>query len=158
MKVWCVRADSGQYAGEFLQKGFVGIGWLPQVNLLTVANRQLLRSLYQATYSHVSSPVVIGQQVGQIARFLWDMRAGDYVVTPDGGGRIFCGIVQLDAYAYFDGNDSCPYRHRKRVVWAKAGIMRRECPPSVQKSLRSVLTVFQVSSQEHPMDWIENAF
>ena len=147
MKVWCVRADGGRYIPQFLRFGFIGIGWLPQVNLLVVTDRQDLYSLYAEAYPGVSSRVVMGQQVGQIARFLLEIQSGDYVVSPRRGGQLYYGVVQ-GGYLYANGTDGCPYRHRKPVVWGHTVLKRQTCPLSLQKSLRSILSVFSVSPVE----------
>lgn len=80
--VWCVRAEFGRYAEHFVRGEYVGIGWLPDVDLSGVRAREELYPLYRQAYPHDTSSVVIGQQVGQIARFHSDMRTGDYVITP----------------------------------------------------------------------------
>ena len=80
--VYCVRAESGTYTKHFVDGGYVAIGWLDNDDLSQVTTRDELYPLYKAEYPADTSNIVIGQQVGQIARFLLEMQAGDYVITP----------------------------------------------------------------------------
>jgi len=80
--VWCVRAEYGTYTQHFVTGGYAGIGWMPDVDLSLVAKRDDLYPLYRQAHPEDTSNIVIGQQVGQIARFLLEIRPGDYVITP----------------------------------------------------------------------------
>jgi predicted Mrr-cat superfamily restriction endonuclease len=82
-KVWCVRADGGRYAEHFVHGGYAAIGW-EQISqdLSFVGTKDELYDLVRQAYPSVRSPIVIGNYVGQIARFLLEMAAGDYVITP----------------------------------------------------------------------------
>ena len=82
MNVFCVRADFGTYAKSFVAGGFVAIGWMPKTDLSAIATRDELYPLYKAEHPDDTSNIVVGQQVGQIARFLLEMKTGDYVITP----------------------------------------------------------------------------
>ncbi len=68
--VWCVRAEFGTYTQAFVDGGYVAIGWMPELDLGTVRSRDSLYPLYKQAYPKDTSNIVIGQQVGQIARFL----------------------------------------------------------------------------------------
>ncbi len=57
------------------------LGGSLRLDLSTVTSRDELYPLFKAAYPDDTSNIVIGQQVGQIARFLLEMRAGDYVIT-----------------------------------------------------------------------------
>ena len=98
------------------------------------------------TFEHWLSPYVIGQQVGQVARFLFDMRPNDFVLTlgirPE---YVHWGVVE-DGNVYFIPNapDGCPYAHRRPINWAKDPIQRSELSVPLQYSLRSSLTIFLV--------------
>lgn len=80
--VFCVRAEFGRCTKSFVEGGYVAIGWIPDVDLSTVTARDDLYPLYKAAHPQDVSNIVIGQQVGQVARFLLEMKAGDYVLTP----------------------------------------------------------------------------
>jgi len=104
IELYCVRADFGKYTQQFIKGNYVGIGWLPQHDLFDIKSRDELYPLYKATYPNDKSNVVIGQQVGQIARFLLEIKAGAYVITPAQNTEyIYYGIIDENAY-YFSNN------------------------------------------------------
>jgi predicted Mrr-cat superfamily restriction endonuclease len=105
--VWCVRADFGKYTAQFLEGGYCGIGFMQgELSLAGVTNREELRALYQSE-NPADSPFVVGQQVGQMARFLLEMKAGDYVLTPAADTEwLQFGVVAADpSYKFVIGED-----------------------------------------------------
>ena len=99
IELYCVRADFGTYTKHFIDGNYVAIGWLPNNDLSTITTREQLYPLYKAEYPNDTSNVVIGQQVGQIARFLLEMKTGDFVVTPAQNTEfIYHGIVEPNSY------------------------------------------------------------
>jgi predicted Mrr-cat superfamily restriction endonuclease len=147
--VWCVRAKFGEYTQHFVKGGYVAIGWLYERDLSTVRTRDELYPLYRAAYPEDESNVVVGQQVGQIARFLLEVRAGDIVVAPDADSDLlYFGEVQADpSYFHWTGEDGCPFRHRRRTEWVKKPLRRSELSVPLQNTLRSSLTVFAVPAE-----------
>ena len=119
IELYCVRADFGTYTKQFIDGGYVAIGWLPNNDLSDIRTRDELYPLYKAEYPQDKSNVVIGQQVGQIARFLLEIKEGDYVITPQNTESIYYGTVEPNAYYFADNSDGCPYLHRKKVKWNK---------------------------------------
>ncbi len=75
--IYCVRADFGKYTAEFIKGGYVAIGWLGYDNLSQLQTREELYPLYKKDYPNDTSNVVIGQQVGQIGRFMFEITTGD---------------------------------------------------------------------------------
>ena len=148
--VWCVRAEFGTYTSQFVGGGFVGIGWMPGVDLSQITSRDELYPLYKQAHPDDTSNIVIGQQVGQIARFLLEIQAGDYVITPAADTEwLHHGQVGPDpSYFYAAGDDGCPYRHRRRVTWAKERLNRGDFSVPFQNTIRSSLTVFAVSQRD----------
>lgn len=148
--LYCVRAEFGTYTKYFIEGNYVAIGWLPRTDLSAIASREELYPLYRNEYPSDTSNVVIGQQVGQIARFLLEMKAGDYVITPAQNTEfIYYGIVQENAYYFADGSDGCPYLHRKRVKWHREPVQRSQFSVPFQNSIRSSLTVFYISHKKN---------
>lgn len=149
-QVWCVRADYGTYTRNFLEGGFAGIGWFPETDLSNVRTREELYPLYKTAHPEDTSPLVIGQQVGQIARFLHEIREGDYVITPaQESETLHYGVVGPDpSYFFVAGGDECPYRQRRRVTWSKNPLERSSLSVPFQNTLRSSLTVFWISQQD----------
>lgn len=146
-RVWCVRADGGRYTKVCIIGGFTGIGWDQIGDLSPASSRDDLYPIYRSAYPHDTSNIVIGQQVGQLARFLFDIKAGDTVITPDGDGeQLWYGVVDPDPSYFHQPNDpSCRYGHRRRVTWSKQPMMRSGLSVPLQNTLQSSLTVFGVS-------------
>ena len=148
--VWCVRAEFGTYAEYFLKGGYVAIGWIEDTNLSKIKTREALYPLYKKEHPDDTSNIVIGQQVGQIARFLLEIQAGDYVMTPATDTELlYYGKMAEDpSYFYGSANDGCPYLHRRRVAWASQPVKRSSFSVPFQNTMRSSLTVFSVSQRE----------
>ena len=148
--VFCVRADFGTYTKYFVDGGYVAIGWIPDTNLSSITSRNELFPLYKSAYPQDTSIIVIGQQVGQISRFLLEMKANDYVITPAADTEwLHYGMLAADpSYFYAAVGDGCPYRHRRRVEWAKDRLRRGDLSVPFQNTIRSSLTVFAVSQRD----------
>ena len=88
--------------------------------------RDELYPLYKAAYPEDKSNIVIGQQVGQITRFLCEIQAGDYVMTPAADTEwLHYGKVGPDPSYYFAPADqACPFPHRRHVEWSKDRLKR----------------------------------
>lgn len=157
--IWCVRANFGAYTQKFLDGGYVGIGWMPDVDLSGVRTKEELYPLYRETYPDDKSNIVVGQQVGQIARFLLEIRPGDYVITPAGDTeRLYYAVMPNDpSYFYATASDGCPYRHRRRVEWIKQPLTRGDFSVPFQNTMRSSLTVFAVSQRQEFLSAIGRA-
>lgn len=148
--VYCVRAEYGTYTEAFVNGGYVAIGWLYTDDLSEVRSKQELYPLFTAAYPEQTSNIVIGNKVGQIARFLFDIQPGDYVVTPArDSDYLHYGVVQDSPYSYFTGNDSCPFPHRRSVKWAKHPAQRGAFSVPFQNTSRSLLTVFNIKHRKN---------
>lgn len=149
-ELFCVRANYGQYTEQFLKGGYVAIGWLATTSLLNVKTREELKELYVKQNPSEKSEYVIGQQVGQIARFLFEIKKDDYVITPSPDTDfIHYGIIKDGAYFYGGTEDGCPYPHRKKVEWHKHPVRRAEFSVPFQNTIRSSLTVYSISHKNH---------
>ena len=150
VELYCVRADFGTYTNHFLEGNYIAIGWLSDTDLAKIKSRDELYPLYKRDHPDDKSNVVIGQQVGQIARFLLEIKPGDYVITPARDTEfIYYGIVEEKAYFFSDGKDGCPYLHRKRVKWNKKPIQRSQFSVPFQNTIRSSLTVFYINHKKN---------
>jgi restriction system protein len=148
--LWCVRAEFGTYTSHFVSGGYVAIGWMPDNDLSAVTTRDELYPLYRVAHPKDTSKLVIGQQVGQIARFLLEMKVGDHVITPAADtewlhhGKL-TGGPSSPSYYYAAGDDGCPQRHRRHVAWAKDRLRRGDLSVPFQNTIRASLTVFAIS-------------
>lgn len=150
-ELYCVRAEFGTFTEQFVSGGYVSIGWLPKNDLSDIKHKDELYPLYKAEYPKDISNVVIGQQVGQIARFLFDIKPGDFVITPaKDTDYIFYGIVEENPYYFVTSpEDACPYKHRKKVKWVINPIQRSQFSVPFQNTIRSSLTVFYIAHKKN---------
>lgn len=148
--IWCVRADYGTYTNQFVNGGYVAVGYGLSSSLANVTTREELTTLYKAAHPDETSNLVVGQQVGQVARFLLDMKEGDYVVTPAADTEwLHYGRVTNKGYWFDEGkSDGCPYPHRKGIEWHKEKLSRSAFSVPFQNTIRSSLTVFAISQQD----------
>jgi restriction system protein len=149
--VWCVRAENGLFSKSFVEGGYIGIGWLRNVDASHVQSRDELYPIYKQTHPEDRSNIVIGNRVGQIARFLLEIKAGDYVITPAADSEsLHYAVVAEDPSYFFEPHpsDGCPYTQRRRVTWSPRRLSRGEFSVPFQNSIRSMLTVFSISRQE----------
>lgn len=143
-----VRSNYGQFTPHFLNGGYAAIGWLEDTDLSNIVSRDELKPIYKKYYPNDTSNVVIGQQVGQISRFLHELQAGDYILTQSvNSDHMHYGIVEGDYYHAKDSQDGCPFLHRKKVEW-KEEVPRNIFSVPFQNTIRSSLTVFYVSQHE----------
>lgn len=146
--VFCVRAQFGQYAPAFINGGYIAIGWLDKTNLGDVKPGDLdkLRELYLIRHPTVSS-LSLGQNVGQIARFLFEIQPGDIVVSPTLENEKLA-VGKVTGGYYFEADSACPFPHRKPVEWCKETVLRSTLSIPLQNTLRSSLTVYHVSRSD----------
>ncbi|MGD9364715.1 MAG: restriction endonuclease [Desulfobacteraceae bacterium] len=150
MEIYCVRAEFGTYAQLFIDGGYAAIGWIPETDLSEIKTRDELYPLYKKAHPNDTSNVVIGQQVGQIARFLLEIQAGDYVIVPASNTEfIYYGVVEKNPYYYSADSDSCPYPHRKKIKWNTEPVQRSLFSVPFQNTIRSSLTVFKINHKKN---------
>lgn len=149
--LYCARADFGRFAKAFIDGGYIAIGWISEKSLSEVKSRDELYPIYKAAHPEDTSNIVVGQQVGQIARFLLEIKAGDYVITPDLNTELlYYGIIEPDpSYFYAPGDNVCPFPHRRKIKWHKEPVKRSIFSVPFQNTIRSSLTVFAISQREH---------
>lgn len=153
--VYCVRADYGKYVNYFLRGGYAAIGWEIERDLSDMTSIEDIRAVYQQTHPNEKA-ILADQHVGQIARFLFQLKSGDYVITPTRDTeQIYYGVVEREpAYYYNQRQDGCPFPHRKKVRWNTNPVNTGEFPDAFQSSLRSLMTVFAIPHKESFLETI----
>lgn len=145
-ELFCVRANYGQYAEQFIKGGYVAIGWFEEDLLSSITNRVKLEEMYKQKHPEDKSQYVIGQQVGQIARFLFEMKPGDYVITPASETEyLYWGKLKDEPVKHVKPDDGCPFANRRSVEWSKIKLQRNQFSVPFQNTIRSSLTVFYIS-------------
>jgi predicted Mrr-cat superfamily restriction endonuclease len=147
--IFCVRANFGQHADHFKEGGYVAIGWFHDHDLGSICDREGIQRIYAHHHPWDTSPYVIGQQVGQVSRFLFEIKVGDFVVTPTANtDLVYWGVVKDHAYEFVAApSDGCPWQHRRPVEWNPEPVRRSLFSVPLQNTMRSSLTVFQIGQK-----------
>lgn len=144
--VHMVRAEGGKYAHAFKSGGYVAIGWFEDQDLAAVLqtnDKEALKTLYQQYYQEPSN-VRVGQNVGTIWRFLTEVKADTYVVTPtDDSSKLLVGKVTGEYY-FAEGAVDSPLPHRKKVTWYAEPLYRNTLSIPTQNTVGSLLAVFKI--------------
>ncbi len=145
-KVFVVRADFGRHTEAFRDNGYAGIGWFTQdPSGIDTGNKELLKRLYKKEYPK-DAFMRMNQNVGQIFRFVNEIREGDVVISPFDNGTLLIGRIESDLY--FESDKTSPYPWRKKVKWLSKVIDRHEFSVPVQNTLRSSLTCFRIEAAD----------
>lgn len=138
-RVFVVRADGGRLTEAFRTGSYVAIGWL-DLPVESLTSREAIRQEYVPRYPK-QSPITHGGNVGQIHRFLNEIKPGSVVLTPFGNGNpdVLVGVVTGAPYRA-SGEE---YALRLPVAWNAKPINRRSLRTQVRNTLGSLLTVFE---------------
>lgn len=128
---------------EFLIKNIVAIGWPGIGDLSQCKSRDDIKEILQ-TYYKYSSPQSLGQSAGNIYRFIFELKAGDYVIVPD-GSVVYIGMVKSPyKYDASVASDKEGYPHQRDVTWLyeKKAIARNLLTGRVYDSLKGQQTIY----------------
>ncbi|MEM6630451.1 MAG: restriction endonuclease [Bacteroidota bacterium] len=143
MNVFVVRADFGSHTHAFKENGYAGIGWFEEA--LPDFKKETILTAHRTKFPDDSDGRTY-QNSGQIKRFLTEIKEGDIVITPFNDGRLLVGKAKGNPY--FQKDSSSPYCYRIKVDWKQDTLSRYELSIPLQNTLRSSLTVFNVSQVE----------
>lgn len=144
MTAWMIRAGrAGVYAADWLECGYIGIGWDFGGVDISAMSREEIRTAYESSHPGESRSKVAAA-VGQINRFAHDIVRGSSVVMYDPQTRLYhVGEVTGDCEPVL-GVDGMAYR--RSVVW-REGAPRDALSSSSKNSLGSISTIFSVSDE-----------
>lgn len=121
------------------------IGWSSLGDLSQVEDKQDLSDLYEQCYKKNSRGK--GQDVGQIWRFLKNMKIGDYVIFAE--RTVFhIGRIESDYY-YLEGdknpNQSSDYVNNRKVTWLKKNISRSILSENMHNTLKTAMSIWSMN-------------
>lgn len=144
--VFVLRADFGRYTDTFKKDEYIGIGWFQdEPNGVDLKDKDSLKSAYKSLYPDHPS-MRMNQNVGQVYRFVNEIKVGDIIISPYNDNQLLVGIIESDVY--YKKDDTSPYPWRKKVKWFKETINRHNLSVPLQNTLRSSLTCFKVSMSD----------
>lgn len=126
--------------------------WDVEKDLSGLKSIEDLRAIYKRERPN-SKGILAEQHIGQIARFLFDLKPGDYVITPSfETEHIYHGILRPEPYYYNTIKDGCPFPHRRAAWWDSHSIPTVEFSENFQNNMRSSMTIFPITK---PEDFLE---
>jgi restriction system protein len=141
---WMVRAgQAGHLIDDFIDEDVVAIGWNELGKLSPETTYEQLKQKFKETYPE-NSEERVNQCVGQLWRFLNQMKTGDKVVSYDSAGRgYFLGTITSD-YQYDSSEEFC---HRRKANWVAGPTDRDTLSPEARNALGATSAIFEVSKQ-----------
>lgn len=149
MRVFVLRADYGRYTDVFRNNNYIGIGWFDEINPVQekwdLTDKDFLKEKYREKYKEDVN-MRVNQNVGQIYRFINDLKIGDIVISPYNTNELLIGKITGDLY--FENDNSSPYPWRKKMEWIKDKVNRHSFSQPVQNTLKATLTCFEVKQKQ----------
>lgn len=122
---------------EFIQDGFVCIGW-PGIDNLQNVGKDEIRTRLQQKYADLTGHK-LGNALGQVNTFVNTIQKGDIVLISE---KEYAHVGIADDYYYesaFD-NDDDGMCHRRKIQWVNK-IIISDLPPDIQKLLANRNTI-----------------
>lgn len=138
--------EHGKYLQECLDGNFIGINFLPEVDLTyepannESAWREKMIDIFLKTYPDKSAGTA-RNSVGFIWTVCRGLKVGDIVLSSNGQGAYYVGQIEGDYY-YVPG---AVLPHRRRVVWLDVVINRKDMSKSLQNSTGSIGTCCNIT-------------
>lgn len=149
--VWCVHADKGTYTDQFVNGGYIGYGrdW---PDLSSCDNRDDIRQKLEEKqiFEPGTSKYVVGAYVGMMARFLFDIQVGDWVITPSADRRVLWYGKASGEHCYYScaTADGYPASMRRKMDWADQTLLRGSLSIPLQYTLRAAKSVYAIDHHE----------
>ena len=122
----------------------VCIGWSSLGDLSEIKNKDDLANIYDEHFQ--KNKRGRGQDIGQVWRFIHDIKIGDYIIFAE--SSVF-HIGKIKSDYYFDNaeypNQSSDYTNIRKVVWLKKNISRKILSENMHNSLKTAMSVFGIN-------------
>lgn len=138
---WVVRADGGKHFREFIERSFLGVGYVDSIsNEITEINQ-----IFQDnTHNYFSKQKISKSKSYQLDRFLRKIEIGDIAITLNSNT---IAVGRIKSKPYIDKNDKKLNNKiiiRRDIEWGPT-IPRKKLPYDLQNSLKANLTVFNIN-------------
>jgi predicted Mrr-cat superfamily restriction endonuclease len=144
-RAWVARPyPHGKYrVKEFLLKNIIGLGWPLIGDLSHCNNRNDIKKAILSYYNY-SSAQSLGQAVGNISRFIFEIQINDYVLLPDGPIIYIGEVTSLYKYDNSVDSDEEGYPHQREISWIydKKAIPRNLLTGRIYDSLKGQQSIF----------------
>lgn len=143
MAVYIIRADYGRFTNQFKELGIAAIGWFNS-HLTLPQSKSEIEQFYDEEYPmHKKMQKAIN--VGQIYRFMFEIKQGDILLCPYDNEMLLVGEVASDVS--LKSLPGIPWNYVREVNWQKDPINRQNFSVPLQNTLRSMQTVYRVKQE-----------
>lgn len=120
------------------------IGWSAMGDITKIDNFDELGKLYDEHYT--KNKRGRGQDLGQLRRFISEMKVGDYVIFAE-NSEFHIGRIESDAYYESDLNEEQDndYRLTRKITWLKKNLKREILSENMHNSLKTAMSVFGIN-------------
>lgn len=122
----------------------VCIGWSDLGDLSGISDKGALATLYDEHFEKNSRGR--GQDIGQVWRFLNDVKEGDYIIYAE--NSVF-HIGRIESEYYYDEteypNQSSDYKNTRKVRWLKKNISRSVLSSDLHNSLKTAMSIWSLN-------------
>lgn len=122
----------------------VCIGWSDMGDLSGISDKGALANLYDEHFEKNSRGR--GQDIGQVWRFLNDVKEGDYIIYAE--NSVF-HIGRIESEYYYDETEypdqSSDYKNTRKVRWLKKNISRTVLSSDLHNSLKTAMSIWSLN-------------
>jgi restriction system protein len=156
-KYWLVRSMGGQYYDDFIENGFIAIGY-DEIKLSDIAKsnngnesgKVILRDIIKTAYPKETRPNYITKHLFD---FAYNIKKNDIVIVPSSSSDFISigRIVETPVYLELDKPTDyykCPFEKRKKVEWLKTNLLFSKLDPNLlylKYTRRTITTIDEYS-------------
>lgn len=122
----------------------VCIGWSAMGDLSDIDSKDALAARYDEHFDKVG--IGRGQDIGQVWRFINDVKVGDYIIFAE-PSEFHIGRIESE-YFYDDSdnpNQSADYKSTRTVRWIKKNISRSVLSSDLHNSLKTAMSIWAIN-------------
>lgn len=122
----------------------VCIGWSAMGDLSDIDSKDALAARYDEHFDKVG--IGRGQDIGQVWRFINDIKVGDYIIFAE-PSEFHIGRIESEYY-YDDSdnpNQSADYKSTRTVKWIKKNISRSILSSDLHNSLKTAMSIWAIN-------------
>lgn len=143
VNIWGLHNEISQEE-NLINTEVISIGWkeLGDLSKIKLGTREEFNRHYNKSYPG-NTKQSIAQSVGQIYRFIYEVKVGDYVVFPTKYNRMI-NIGQVIGEYFYDDEEK-KYVHKRKVKWLKM-LPRKNFSQGALYEVGSFLTLFKIKT------------
>lgn len=122
----------------------VCIGWSAMGDLSDIDSKDALSVRYDEHFDKIG--IGRGQDIGQVWRFINDVKVGDYIIFAE-NSEFHIGRIESDYFydASDNPNQSADYKSTRTVRWLKKNISRSVLSSDLHNSLKTAMSIWAIN-------------